>query len=486
MKNERVRIKIAGKHRLCFTAAENAATCILAPADASVKPKESVVLTAKADKLGTKASRKAIRQLLDFPNHLAEPQTGAKLLGLVMSAQAAPLYTAQDGTPLPSVQIVGMLRLPESVGDLLRALQGSEDWSGDGWHLSRPWVVQARFRIGAALPEIAVYLYAGGKLTTLMGKKKRFWAPYAGCAVAFSSNLPAPVRQAILKVSTLILPISASAADRQLVVKISIDDLAYRSPDDVPALRDASPVIRRFVRWLEKGGHAQRWVDAIRANGGGHNCSTAHGERELWIAALALVILLLDWAARKAGLLTEAEAEVLKNQYTAWLYPDGSQPPVDGAVDLTQAEIFYRFLVAYLGNNANHVIEGPGRADTIARIHTVNKTTPSLTLPRAATLEVYAADREAPGDVELQRALAEAGVPFRSEKAGVTWRYAFYARGQAPQGQSDKLPCLSLPLAELPHEVRDKLTELFGERFGGILPAAGEDTAPEGEIGDEK
>ena len=174
MKNERVRIKIAGKHRLCFTAAENAATCILAPADASVKPKESVVLTAKADKLGTKASRKAIRQLLDFPNHLAEPQTGAKLLGLVMSAQAAPLYTAQDGTLLPSVQIVGMLRLPESVGDLLRALQGSEDWSGDGWHLSRPWVVQARFRIGAALPETAVYRYAGGKLATLMGEKSGF------------------------------------------------------------------------------------------------------------------------------------------------------------------------------------------------------------------------------------------------------------------------------------------------------------------------
>lgn len=168
--------------------------------------------------------------------------------------------------------------------------------------MSRPWVVQARFRIGAALPETAVYRYAGGKLTALMGEKKRFWAPYAGCAVAFSSNLPAPVRQAILKVSPLILPISASAADRQLVVKISIDDLAYRSPDDVPALRDASPVIRRFVRWLEKGGHAQRWVDAIRANGGGHNCSTAHGERELWLSVLALVTLFLDWATRKAEL----------------------------------------------------------------------------------------------------------------------------------------------------------------------------------------
>ena len=177
MTSKYTKIKISGKYRLHFNATEDRATNSLAPTIASVKANEHIDLAAKADKLGTKAARKAIRQLLDFPNHLAEPQTGAKLLGLVMSAQAAPLYTAQDGTLLPSVQIVGMLRLPESVGDLLRALQGSEDWSGDGWHLSRPWVVQARFRIGAALPETAVYRYAGGKLTALMGEKKAVLGP---------------------------------------------------------------------------------------------------------------------------------------------------------------------------------------------------------------------------------------------------------------------------------------------------------------------
>lgn len=485
MKNERVRIKIAGKHRLCFTAAMNAATGSLSPTDANVKPTEHIDLAAKADKLGTKASRKALRQLLDFPNHLAEPQTGAKLLGLVMSAQAAPLYVVQAGTPLPSVQITGMLRLPESVGNLLRAIQGSEKWSGDGWHLRRPWLIQPLIRIGATSLETNTYRYVGGKAVQPYGPRVKFWAPYAGCAVAFAPDLPAPVRKAILKVSPLILPISASTADRQLVVKLAVNELAYRSPDDVPALRDASPVVRRFVCWLEKGGHAQRWVDAIRANGGGHNCSTAHGERELWTSVLALVILFLDWAARKADLLTEAEAEALKNQYADWLHPNGPQSPVDGAVDLVKAETFYRFLVAYLGSNANRVIEGPGHADTLVRIHIVNKTTASLTMPRAATFHAYAADGEALGDVELQRALAEAGVPFRSEKADVTWRYAFYAKGKAPQGQSDKLPCLSLPLTELPHEVLSQLTSLFGNQFGSILPTIGEDIAPEAKTGGE-
>lgn len=483
MKTEHVRIKIAGKHQLRFTAAMNAATGSLSPTDANVKHVERIDLAAKEDKLSTKASRKAIRQLLDFPHHVAEPQTGAKLLGLVMSAQAAPLYVVQAGTLLPSVQITGMLRLSESVGDLLRAIQGSEKWSGDGWHLHRPWLIQPLIRIGATSPETNTYRYVGGKVVQPYGPRVKFWAPYAGCAVAFAPDLPAPVRQAILKASPLTVPLSASAADRQPVVKISIDDLAYRSPDDVPALRDASPVVRRFVRWLGKEKHAHCWTKAIRANGGGHNYSTAHGERELWTSVLALVILFLDWAARKADLLTEAEAEALKNQYADWLHPNGPQPPVDGAVDLAQPKAFYDFLLAYLRDNADRVTEEPGHANTVARLHTVNKVAPSLTLPRAATFKAYAAGGEAPADVDLQRVLMEAGVPLRTEGKDTSWRYTFYAKGRAPQGQREKLPCLSLPLAELPHEVLSQLTALFGDRFCSILPATGEDTAPEAKIG---
>ena len=483
MKDEYVRMKISGKQQLRFTATVNSATDILAPTDANVKLAERIDLVAKEDKLSTKASRKAIRQLLDFPNHLAEPQTGAKLLSLTVFAQVAPLHASLHTGPLPGIHLTGALSIPASIGDILRAVQGPEKWSGDGWHLSRPWVVQARFRIGAALPETAVYRYAGGKLTTLMGEKKRFWAPYVGCAVAFAPDLPAPVRKAILKASPLILPISASAADRKLVVKLAVDDLAYQTPDDVPALRDASSVVRRFVHWLEKGDHAQRWVDAIRANGGGHNCSTAHGERELWISVLALVTLFLDWATRKAELLTEEEATALEVQYAEWLHPDGPRAPTDGAVDLAQPKAFYTFLLAYLRDNADRVTKEPGHTNTVARLHTVNKVTPSLTLPRAATFEAYAAGGEAPTYVDLQRALMAAGVPLRTEGKDTSWRYAFYARGQAPQGQSDKLPCLSLPLAELPHEVLSQLTSLFGNQFGSILPTTGEDIAPEAKIG---
>ena len=485
MKTEYSKIKISGTHRLRFTATVNSAADILAPTDANVKPDERIELITKTDEPGAKASRKALRQLLDFPNHLAEPQTGAKLLGLVMFAQAATLYASLHAGPLPGIHLTGALSIPVSIGDILRAVQGPEKWSGDGWHLRRPWLIQPLIRIGATSLETNVYRYVGGKAVQPYGPRVKFWAPFAGCAVAFAPDLPAPVRKAILKVSPLILPISASTADRQLVVKLAVNELAYRSPDDRPPLRDASPVVRRFIRWLEKEKHAQRWVDAIRANGGEHSCSTAHGERELWVSVLALITLFLDWAARKADLLTEAEASALKVQYAEWLHPDGPQSPTDGPASLAQPKAFYDFLLAHLRDNADHVIEEPGHANTVARIHTVNKTTPSLTLPRAATFKAYAAGGEALADVDLQRLLMEAGVPLRTEGKDTSWRYAFYAKGKAPQGQSDKLPCLSLPLAELPFEVQSELVKLLGDRFGSLLSHLGEESGAEAENGGE-
>ena len=147
--------------------------------------------------------------------------------------------------------------------------------------------------------------------------------------------------------------------------------------------------------------------------------------------------------------------------------------------------MFYDFLLAYLRDNADRVTEEPGHTNTVARLHTVNKVTPSLTLPRATTFRVYAAGGDAPADVGLQRALMVAGVPLRTEGKETSWRYTFYDKGKAPQGQSDKLPCLRLPLTELPHEVLGKLAELFGDRFGSILPTTGEDIAPEAKIGGE-
>lgn len=485
MKDEHVRIKIAGKHQLRFTAAMNAATGSLSPTDAIVKHAERIDLAAKEDKLSTKASREAVRRLLDFPNHVAEPQAGAKLLSLTLFAQVAPLYASLHTGPLPGIHLTGALSIPASIGDILRAVQGPEKWAGDDWHLRRPWVLRARYRVGAAGPDADVYQYVGGKVEYFYGYKLKFWAPYARCALVFAPELPAPVRQAILKTSPLILPISASALGQQFAVKLTADDLTYRSPSDVPVLRDASPVVRRFIRWLEKGDHAQRWIDTVRANGGGRTCSTSQGERELWIAVLSLLTLFLDWAARKADLLTEAEATSLKVQYAKWLHPDGPQSPVDGAASLTQPKVFYDFLLAHLRDNVDRVTEELGHANTVARIHTVNKTTPSLTLPRAATFRVYAAGGDAPADVDLQRALMEAGVPLRTEGKDTSWRYAFYAKGKAPQGQSDKLPCLSLPLTELPHEVLSQLTSLFGNQFGSILPTTGEDIAPEAKTGGE-
>lgn len=57
-----------------FTATVNSAADILAPTDANVKPDERIELITKTDEPGTKASCKALRLLLVFPKHVAEPK----------------------------------------------------------------------------------------------------------------------------------------------------------------------------------------------------------------------------------------------------------------------------------------------------------------------------------------------------------------------------------------------------------------------------
>ena len=485
MKKTTYIIRVGGAHRLRFTATEGQDNAILTPTTAVVKADDRIKLTAKGDKLGKKASRKALLQLLDFPNQVMEPRTGAQLVSLALLAQVAPLYAAQGLTPLPAVYVTGALRIPDAVSDVLRAMQGKERWSGDEWHLRRPWTLRTLIPVGAAAPENDTVKLVGGKATQIYGRRVQFWAPYSGCAVAFAPDLPASVRREILKASPLMVPITVSAGDRPISVKLAANDLVYRASDDIPTLRDASPVVQRFVRWLEKGDHARRWVDAIRANGGGRSCSVTQGERELWCAALSLVTLFLDWTVRKAGFLTEAESNALERQYVFWLGSDGPKDPSAGAVDLCQASAFYTFLRDYLRENAAHVTEKSGCADTVARIHVVNRMDPSLTLPREVTFRAYAAGRTAPEDVDLQRALMTAGIPFRTEGKDTSWRYAFYAKGKAPKGQPEKLPCLSMPLVELPLAVQSELVKLFGDRFGSLLSHLGEESGAEAENGGE-
>lgn len=481
MKKTTYKIRVEGAHRLRFTATKGTDN-ILFPVTAAVKPEEHLKLTTKWDKLGKKASRKALLQLLDFPNHVTEPRTGAQLVSLALLAQVAPLYAAQGLTPLPAVYVTGALRIPDAVSDVLRAMQGKERWSGDEWHLRRPWKLRTLIPVGAAAPEIDTIKYVGGKVTQICGRRVKFWAPYVSCAVAFAPDLPASVRREILKASPLMVPITVSAGDRPISVKMAANDLAYRASDDIPTLRDASPVVQRFVRWLEKGDHAQRWVDAIRANGGGRSFSVTQSERELWCAALTLVTLFLNWAARKR-ILADGQARAAAVQYVAWLGFGEPDDPDSGAVDLCQASAFYTFLRDYLRENAAHVTEKSGCADTVARIHVVNRMDPSLTLPREVTFRAYAAGRTAPEDVDLQRALMTAGIPFRTEGKDTSWRYAFYAKGKAQKGQPEKLPCLSMPLAELPLEVQSELVKLFGDRFGNLLPRSGEEDSTEVEVG---
>ena len=78
-------------------------------------------------------------------------------------------------------------------------------------------------------------------------------------------------------------------------------------------------------------------------------------------------------------------------------------------------------------------------------------------------------------ETQLQIMIMDWGVPIKSEGKDVSWRFAFYRKGQAPDGLKEKLPCLAFPLTQLPPEVIAALKSAFGTAFAPWNPELGQE-----------
>lgn len=68
-------------------------------------------------------------------------------------------------------------------------------------------------------------------------------------------------------------------------------------------------------------------------------------------------------------------------------------------------------------------------------------------------------------ETQVQSAIMNGGIAVKTEGEDISWRFAFYRKGQAPAGLKEKLPCLAFPLAQLPPEVITALKSALGPAF---------------------
>lgn len=76
-------------------------------------------------------------------------------------------------------------------------------------------------------------------------------------------------------------------------------------------------------------------------------------------------------------------------------------------------------------------------------------------------------------------------IELRTEGDDITWRYKFYAKGQAPKGEKEKLPCIGIPVRRLPEEIRKLLPDGSDSGSGGFFHPNHPGTEPERSTNEE-
>ena len=196
--------------------------------------------------------------------------------------------------------------------------------------------------------------------------------------------------------------------------------------------------------------------------------------RDLWsdpqvlVRAVALSVLqaFLSFCS-KARLIKEEDEDGFLNAAWAAILPESSPtPPAEAAAaippDWANADTFWSFMTEYLGDEADISINEKGKPATKALISALQGDM-ILILPREKTCTAYRSFLERSGSCApskgfeldlVHTAIDQWGIHLLTEGDDITWRYRFYQTNQAPVNGKEKLPCLGLPIAQLPENVR--------------------------------
>lgn len=209
----------------------------------------------------------------------------------------------------------------------------------------------------------------------------------------------------------------------------------------------------------------------------------SYQQAEVWCLAYALAAFqkFLDFSV-SCDWISEEDAQAIFDRFRNAVFPSlpGTSEENSAAVQIDYASRFWDFLEAFLSSSCGLV--GPGEERTQATRAAITSIGQDffLVLPRESALNEFRVWLDHHGiawpsygktwAAKVQQDLMNAGVPLKTEKNDISFRYAFFAKGRAPEGSKEKLHCLAIPLPQLPDTLKELLHQQFGSNWASWCP----------------
>ena len=437
----------------------------------------------------------ACMTLLDLPAAFAKALPVAQLVLLALLSLVIDLALPHlPGVPIAYFSILG--GVPNLLRKILHAISGPDIQCGKKWELKRPTALLPFVPLGETAPALVPETYVGGWFKDWRGRKHHFWLPYHCQAIIIAPNFPHKLAEKIIGASPLAIFIVCGTQKFQAKERMSLtaDGSTFLTFD--PLMADQfgrfeeliRAEIQDFVQWLRaKKKRWRAWLDDVggflpKTNQGRFLQVSSAPDAQLLACCLALFKAFLSFAVEKRGWLTMAEAQQFLLDYWCLVLPESA--PATGAGYGGQVGncrwndplTFWTFLSGYISEHATKISAdgAPVKQEIVVVLHRLSDV-PYIIFPRSPMLQAYVSwlqDRrvdipEQGGrwETQVQSAIMNGGIAVKTEGEDISWRFAFYRKGQAPAGLKEKLPCLAFPLAQLPPEVITALKSALGPAF---------------------
>lgn len=407
---------------------------------------------------------------------------------------------------VPVILVRPAMVIPAPLRALTGALCGPEEIWGKGLHIRRPTCVEAVLSLGATAPPTDLEHYLGGYYRNYYGKKQYLWLPLQNTSSILAPNLPRAVSKTVISYSPLMIPI-IFGTDKALIgdrPTFKFDGTAFTTfnPKILKNLEKCSTLIQleleSFVKWFRaKRTRQSRWLDEAEIflpksqRGQFVQFSTDVKDYALALAMSLLKQFLHFSIVEKRSWLTEDEAQQFLTEYWRLVLPESA--PVTRVGDDRPAGkwrwndplTFWTFLSVYIGEYAAKLSAdgAPVKRETVGVLHKLPDGISYLIFPRGALLQAYVLwlqerhidtpQQSGRWETQVQSAIMNWGIPVKHESRDISWRFAFYLKGQAPVGMQEKLACLAFPLDQLPPEIITALESALGPAFSPWNPEHG-------------